>query len=685
MGFEEVSLIAQQESWRKEVYRPMSYIHKWWARRLGSIFRGLIIYDQKGESFSMDDYYNPPQMHDKVIFDPFMGSGTTIIEACKLGAKAIGCDINPIAANLVATILQKYSIEQVVQAFKKLETTCADQIKSFYRTCSGEDVLYYLWVSLMECGECGHTIPLHKSFIFAKNAYASAKPNAMVVCPACGKIFSCHYKDCEVCCPDCRHTFNPQEGNVDKTNTCICPICGKKERVIDYVRRRNRRLDSKMFCKIIMRNGQKIYEQIDDFDVSLYQKASDELSVYACDIPNTPILDGINTKQIINYGYNNWQEMFNDRQLLSIIILAKQIDTVDDEHIKQLFGVLLSGTTEFNNMFCSYKGEGTGAVRPLFYNHILKPELSPLEANLWGTNASSGAFSSFFQSRLLRALQYKIDPFEIIVSGNSSGKYYLERLDNYGRDESFSFQDCRATNDLAELSLNTPVICCQDSSSLPIPDETVDLVLTDPPFFDNVNYSELADFFFAWQSKWNLGFAANKSITTRQTQEVQDSHPCAFGEKLCAVFLNCRRMLKTDGKLIFTYHHSRKDGWLPVYYAISQAGFQIENTMLVKAEMSVSVAIMAAKQPINYDLVFVCKKQDADTVAEYSVYDTLKQIQTHLKGFADIGLKLSDGDRMMLIYGKALEIMSKKRLESVTMDMLDEHVIELTSSLSFAI
>ena len=115
-----------------------------------------------------------------------------------------------------------------------------------------------------------------------------------------------------------------------------------------------------------MRNGRKSYEQIDDFDLALYHKASEVLKTFESDIPDLPILQGINTKQIINYGYYRWRDMFNDRQLLSIVLLAKQILTLEDEKLRMLFCVLLSGTMEFNNMFCSYKGEGTGAVRPLF-------------------------------------------------------------------------------------------------------------------------------------------------------------------------------------------------------------------------------------------------------------------------------------------------------------------------------
>ena len=94
--FAEISAIAELESWRKEVYRPMYHLHKWWAQRLGSIFRSLILSSSNEVHDVMEAFYSNQKLQSQVIFDPFMGSGTTIGEALKLGCKAIGRDINPV-------------------------------------------------------------------------------------------------------------------------------------------------------------------------------------------------------------------------------------------------------------------------------------------------------------------------------------------------------------------------------------------------------------------------------------------------------------------------------------------------------------------------------------------------------------------------------------------------------------
>ena len=81
-----------------------------------------------------------------------------------------------------------------------------------------------------------------------------------------------------------------------------------------------------------------------------------------------------------------------------------------DRSTRDALLTLFSGVLEFNNMFASYKGEGTGAVRHMFSHHILKPERTPIEANVWGTPKSSGSFSNLFRSRLLRAIDYRESP-----------------------------------------------------------------------------------------------------------------------------------------------------------------------------------------------------------------------------------------------------------------------------------
>ncbi len=95
--------------------------------------------------------------------------------------------------------------------------------------------------------------------------------------------------------------------------------------------------------------------------------------------------------------------------------------------VRDLFACLFSGMLEFNNLFASYKGEGTDAVRHIFAHHILKPERVPLEANIWGTPKSSGSFSTILEGQFKRALDYADDPFEL-RPGKRNGRKAGEKV-----------------------------------------------------------------------------------------------------------------------------------------------------------------------------------------------------------------------------------------------------------------
>lgn len=174
--FEFVSTIAERESWRKEIYRPIYHVHKWWAKRLGSVFRGILLGSVLHDNEKLEDaFYRPHKFSSTIIFDPFMGSGTTIGEAHKLGMTALGRDINPIASESVRMALSPLNRKQLKSAFRQISLSAGHQIRELY-SAKDEDgspceVLYYFWVKQAICPACHESVDLFSSYAFAKNAY----------------------------------------------------------------------------------------------------------------------------------------------------------------------------------------------------------------------------------------------------------------------------------------------------------------------------------------------------------------------------------------------------------------------------------------------------------------------------------------------------------------------------------
>jgi putative DNA methylase len=343
----------------------------------------------------------------------------------------------------------------------------------------------------------------------------------------------------------------------------------------------------------------------------------------------------------MNYGFNCWRHFFNDRQLLALGWLRGAIEDIADAPTREALLTLFSGALEFNNLFASYKGEGTGAVRHMFAHHILKPERTPIEANVWGTPKSSGSFSGMFRTRLLRALQYRSAPTEIT---GKTGKGLVCA-------PSFSgvLQDRWPTD--AAFFPRGLYLSCGDSAATGLDDASIDFIVTDPPFFDNVHYSELADFFFAWQRLAEKDGEA--TTTTRSPGEVQDAAPARFAAKLGAVFQECRRVLKDDGLLVFTYHHSREEGWRALARAVIGAGFVVVNSHPVKGEMSVAAPKAHAKAPIQLDIIIVCRKAGPSFQPRQTA-EALSSARTKIARLCEAGFILSRNDQKVILYGQLL-------------------------------
>ena len=422
--FEYIDSIAEIESYRKEIYRPIYHIHKWWAKRLGSVFRSIVSGALTvGQWKEFHEYQNNLG---KVVLDPFMGSGTTLGEAAKLGASIIGCDVNPVSTFLVTQAMTIANLNELEAEFKSIERDVKEEILSYYTTMvpgasKPTPSLYYFWVKVVPTPS-GEEIPLFSSYVFSKNAYPSKKPDSQIYCPSCESIFVGKYNITEIVCPCCLNCFNPQKGSVK--NSKVVDRKGNEYKIKDLVSDSEKPPNHKLYAIMALNEaGEKVYIKPTKFDHDLFKEASERLAIIERDLPlpTMAVRPGYNTNQARGYNYNIWRDFFNDRQLLCLGLLLQRILKIENKIIRDHFVCLFSGALEFNNLFCSFKGEGTGAVRHMFSNHILKPERTPLENSVWGIpGKSSGTFSSLFKSRLIKAKTYLDEPFEISIETNGA-------------------------------------------------------------------------------------------------------------------------------------------------------------------------------------------------------------------------------------------------------------------------
>ena len=122
-------------------------MHKWWARRLGSVFRTILLYSLADDGFegwngkpnSLWEFYSKDvNLSGKVVLDPMMGGGTTVIEALKLGCKVIAGDINPVSWFLVKKQVEDIDPELLVQELRRLDDELGSELRQYYQTTCPE-------------------------------------------------------------------------------------------------------------------------------------------------------------------------------------------------------------------------------------------------------------------------------------------------------------------------------------------------------------------------------------------------------------------------------------------------------------------------------------------------------------------------------------------------------------------
>lgn len=605
--------MARVEAHRKNIYRPPYYVHKWWARRIGSVFRGIALDMLLPEDEDvMEAFYRRHDFSDVVVLDPFMGGGTTVGEALRLGCKVVGCDLNPVAWYLVSQAMRRADVPLLVEAFQQVADAVAEPIGDMYRTtctgCGGAATTQYTsWVKQVPCGACGAAADLHLSNVIM--ADMATKGAGLVDCPGCGHPWWVPAVRDEAECPACAQRFVPAEKRTKNTHY-HCDACGHSDRILTVLGEDGDPPGHRMRSLTVWCDAcGKRHQQPSAADLEKYDAIVADVGARFDDmhVPREAIPAGFNTNQMRKYGYRYWHQMFNPRQLRGLDLLFGAVRAVDDAPSRELLTLLASASLEFNSMFCGAKGLGTGAIRHVFSHHAFIPAKEPLEANLWGVHRSSGGYSTLFKERLLRGRAWADAPVERRFAGGKAEKVPVpgERL--AGRPaERFE----QLLDDEADMLLLNQSSECLDA----VPDGSVDVVITDPPFAGNVMYSELSDYFYVW-----LRQALAADYDNFATPLVDDAREAVhnpgrgrdavfYTTVLGNVFAEAARTLKAGGRMAFTFHHSGEDAWRHIEDALVFAGFVVERWWPVFAEMESGVPLRGKENNGHLDVVFVCGK-----------------------------------------------------------------------------
>ncbi|QPC42722.1 hypothetical protein HW532_08440 [Kaustia mangrovi] len=591
LPIEQLARIAMKEGVRP---RAEYQAHKWFARRLAVTARGLLagFGTRDGENF-WKTFYSGTGFEDLRVLDPFCGGGVMLLEAQRLGAHAIGFDVEPVAAAISAFQAELGALPDLSKALEELRLSVLGEIGEYYRTRSqdgvDETLLHAFWVQIVTCGECGAGFDAHPRFRLARTEAAKRQ---WVACSSCSRLIEADSDAVQVTCP-CGAATDPS-GAHQRYGAAVCPNCGHSEPLIDIARREGKP-EFRLFAVESLPSGdervtpmaERSLRSATAYDVNLFKKAESALASRLASktglLPRSPIpkTDRADDR-LLSYGYVDYTELFNARQKLHLVALSEAIDALPSD-LRGAFSVAFSDHLKTNNMMCAYAGDWR-RLTPLFsiraYRHISRP----VELNPWLNRNGRGTFPNAIRSVQRAGTAFKEHRVASSVLYDEPMAYHT------GRSE----------------------IACRDSKSMPaVADGSIDLVLTDPPYLDYIAYSELGHFFAPWMHRFGLidgnsidRFPSGQLAAPANTKD----HAERFIRHLGQIFEELRRKMKPEGRFVFTYQNLDGRGWKAIGRALARAGFQPVSVFPLYGENG--SRLHKRGNSISWDCVVVCKKAD---------------------------------------------------------------------------
>ena len=578
--------------------RPIYTGHKWFARRLGSVFRALLVGAASApEDDFWNSYYGDADLRDIVVLDPFVGGGTSIVEALRLGATTHAVDIDPVACAVSKFEAKAEEVPDLSEALGEIQREVGLKVRRYHvtKTRGGAEcvVLHHFWVQVVGCDRCGESFDAHPNFILGEDG-----KHRWVFCSSCGAVHRRRTAHERFRCGACGTRTRVSEGNVTFGKAC-CPHCGKRRPLIEVGRSTGSPPEWRLFALEILEEpdggrpvaiANRRFAKATQHDVALYNQAAAALQRRLADgqvtLPRSAGIGEARTdRRLLDYGYSDWTQLFNPRQLLHLSLLAEAIGDYDGA-VREGLSMAYSDHLTTNCMMTAYAA-GWRRLTPLFSIRAFRHVPRPVEVNPWCDGTGRGTFPNTVR-KIMRAVRFAVDPTELSVGGGFRKVVPREPSERPNL-------VCGSAKDLGFLA-----------------EGTVDLVLTDPPYFDNIAYSELAEFFVPWlkllkvlDSGESSKQVALESLLARRGDKASIRR---YVEGLGRAFAEIRRVLKTNGLLVFSYRHSTVEAWEALAKGLETSGLLVVEYMPMPGEAGIGLHAHAGTG--LWDAVFVLRKAE---------------------------------------------------------------------------
>ena len=533
------------------------------------------------------------------VFDPFAGGGTIPLEAQRLGLKSFAADLNPVAVMINKAMIElpaKFKnlppvnptgdknriggwrgaeglAEDILYYGKLLKSKAFDEIGKLYPKIDGKTVIAWLWARTVTCSNpaCGCRMPLVHSFKLSTRQKIFAKP---IVDGDKIHFEICHYDDDK----------EIPEGTVDR-NGARCLFCGTNN-PLAHVREQAKagNMSAQLMAIVAEGDNGRIYLAPDETHEKIADVPKPE------DFPEGEIPYAPRYLTTPAYGLENFSDLFTNRQLTAVTTFSDLIDDIrgqiiDDggekiyaDALAVYLSFLLDKLADYGNACCLWHASRDIPVH-IFGRQAISMTWDFAEANPFSN--SSGCFDN-----MLDWIYKSTKNFPAKVIGEAF---------NHSAQEKFPVSNV--------------------------------IVSSDPPYYDNIGYANLSEFFYVWMRRslksiypklfGRMTFAKNDELIAEPARHDGDQTAAKtfFEDGMFQVLQNIHDAANEKFPVTIYYAFKQKDsddgastGWETMLSAIIKAGFQITGTWPMRTEMK-SRMRSHESNALASSIVLVCRKR----------------------------------------------------------------------------
>ena len=598
-----------------------------------------------------------------LVVDPFAGGGSIPLEALRLGCKAFASDLNPVACFILKVMLEHIprhgaELTDELRVFSgEIKNAAERELGEFYPSDpDGAKPTAYLWARTVRCESpnCGAEIPLLRSFYLCaqgKNKRAlrpRIRRNGKKVPAVEFEIFT----------PQHNREVHPETVSRAKATCLCCNTVLSPERVraqltgrrggtdVCFGKKGERIGGARMVAVISMRPGtrERQYRLPTDKDYAVVHKAQTKVAEIAgqweragkkglCPIPDEPTPKGGGSGasrafSVQKYGMMKFADLFTARQKLACATIARLIRETDmPDTVRMLLACALSVFARHCN--------GNARMRP---NASVAPAFG------MQTLPITWAFP------------------ETVLSGGLAENFdgAMSRME----DAIKMFPRLTAEGQVQQA----------DAGEHPLPDQTVDIWFSDPPYYDAIPYADLSDFFLVWLKRASTGnfltdpFDSGNQLSPKQQEAILDTTRMDNGKprdsnfyekKMAAAFAEGRRVLNENGVCSVVFAHKTTAGWEALLAGIIQSGWTITGSWPIATERASRLrARDSAALATSVHLVCRPRMENAGVGDWADIWRELREhVAERMQRLEEEGVR--GADLVFACIGPALEVFSR--------------------------